>query len=186
MVASEQSPFDDSYARHLGALKPQGKAPATVDGCDCALRRIATCFDRCRIGRVACATTSLCTARPRAASRGCSDGCPSPASSAVAPLSAAPTPDTPPPATGPICTARGLKRGGASLRPNPRLRIQEAARSNSLLHLRAAKSSSPGASSLLLIDLARKEEFLDPLPIDSENLKLLIFLTFWIGGMVGR
>jgi hypothetical protein len=47
MDASEQSRFDDLYARHLRALKLQGKAPATVDGYARALRRAATYFDRC-------------------------------------------------------------------------------------------------------------------------------------------
>lgn len=47
MDASEQSRFDDLYARHLRALKLQGKAPATVDGYARALRRAALHFDRC-------------------------------------------------------------------------------------------------------------------------------------------
>lgn len=47
MDASEQARFDDLYARHLRALKLQGKAPATVDGYARALRRAAAHFDRC-------------------------------------------------------------------------------------------------------------------------------------------
>lgn len=47
MDASEQSRFDELYARHLRALKLQGKAPATVDGYARALRRAADHFDRC-------------------------------------------------------------------------------------------------------------------------------------------
>lgn len=47
MDASERSRFGDLYARHVRALKLQGKAPATVDGYARALRRITAYFDRC-------------------------------------------------------------------------------------------------------------------------------------------
>ena len=47
MDALEQSRFDTLYAQHLGALKPQGKADATVDGYARAARRVAAYFDRC-------------------------------------------------------------------------------------------------------------------------------------------
>ena len=47
MDALEQSRFDALYAQHLRALKPQGKAAATVDGYARAVRRVAAYFDRC-------------------------------------------------------------------------------------------------------------------------------------------
>ncbi|MCP5319401.1 MAG: hypothetical protein H7A12_00975 [Pseudomonadales bacterium] len=39
--------FDALYAKHLRALKLQGKAPKTIDGYARALRRVAAHFDRC-------------------------------------------------------------------------------------------------------------------------------------------
>lgn len=45
--ASEQTRFDALYRQHLRALKLQGKAEATVDGCARAVRRAAAYFDRC-------------------------------------------------------------------------------------------------------------------------------------------
>ncbi|MDE2150486.1 MAG: site-specific integrase [Gammaproteobacteria bacterium] len=50
MDASEQARFDALYARHLRALKLQGKAAATVDSYARAVRRVAAHFERCPDG----------------------------------------------------------------------------------------------------------------------------------------
>ena len=47
MDSSKQIRFDALYAKHLRALKLQGKAPKTIDGYARALRRVAAHFDRC-------------------------------------------------------------------------------------------------------------------------------------------
>jgi len=47
MNASEESRFDALYDQHLTALKLQGKAPKTIEGCARAIRRLRTHFDRC-------------------------------------------------------------------------------------------------------------------------------------------
>jgi site-specific recombinase XerD len=47
MDPSEQLRFDGLYAKHLRALRLQGKAPATIDGYARAVRRVAAHFDRC-------------------------------------------------------------------------------------------------------------------------------------------
>ncbi|MDN5874263.1 MAG: site-specific integrase [Sinobacteraceae bacterium] len=47
MQASEQTRFDQLYAKHLTALKRQGKATKTIDSYARAVRRVARVFDRC-------------------------------------------------------------------------------------------------------------------------------------------
>ena len=47
MDSSEQTRFDALYAKHLRALKLQGKAAKTIDGYARALRRVTAHFDRC-------------------------------------------------------------------------------------------------------------------------------------------
>ena len=47
MEHHEQEHFDCLYARHLQALKLQGKRGKTIDGYARAVRRIAGHFDRC-------------------------------------------------------------------------------------------------------------------------------------------
>lgn len=47
MQASEQTRFDTLYAKHLTALKRQGKANKTIDSYARAVRRVARVFDRC-------------------------------------------------------------------------------------------------------------------------------------------
>lgn len=45
MDSSEQTRFDALYAKHLRALKLQGKAAKTIDGYARALRRVTAHFD---------------------------------------------------------------------------------------------------------------------------------------------
>ncbi|MDN5939352.1 MAG: site-specific integrase [Salinisphaera sp.] len=47
MQASEQTRFEALYAKHLTALKLQGKAAKTIDSYARAVRRVARAFDRC-------------------------------------------------------------------------------------------------------------------------------------------
>jgi site-specific recombinase XerD len=47
MNTSEQARFDALYAKHLRALKLQGKAQRTIDAYARAVRRVAAYFDRC-------------------------------------------------------------------------------------------------------------------------------------------
>ncbi len=47
MDSLEQARFDALYAKHLRALKLQGKAQRTIDSYARAVRRVAAHFDRC-------------------------------------------------------------------------------------------------------------------------------------------
>jgi site-specific recombinase XerD len=47
MLPAEQKRFDKPYARHLQALKLQGKSQRTIEAYGLAVRRVAQHFDRC-------------------------------------------------------------------------------------------------------------------------------------------
>jgi len=71
MEQHEQERFDQLYAKHLQALKPQGKRGKTIDGYSKAVRRIAGYFNRCP-GNLTAAVTIQGSGRAAARVHACS------------------------------------------------------------------------------------------------------------------